>query len=173
MCLLCISSLRRSLCLKCCQRCLIWVDPSLKTQLGAMQLHVCLPSLSRNTWKLGDWTAAMTLATRATPDHIIAAFLLRRHTNRLEPSRTRTARACYAATGQESPGPRLKRRTARPQSGPMRKQAALWGWVMIDSLLDYSEALVMNLLHVLVLFSSVWIGLSLSSIVLVPNVQII
>lgn len=48
--------------------------------------------------------------------------------------------------------------------GPTREQAALWGWVTIDSLLDYSEALVMNLLHVLVLFSSVWIGLSVSSI---------
>lgn len=81
--------------------------------------HACLPSLSRNTWKLGDWTAAMTLATRAIHDHIIAAFLLCRHANRLGPSRirTRTARACYAATGQESLGVRLKRRTARPQWG--------------------------------------------------------
>lgn len=35
---------------------------------------------------------------------------------------------------------------------------------MIDSLLDYSQALVTSLLHVLVLFSSAWIGLSLSSI---------
>lgn len=49
--------------------------------------HACLPSLSRNTWKLGDWTVAMTLATRAIHDHIIAAFLLCRHANRLEPSR--------------------------------------------------------------------------------------
>lgn len=135
--------------------------------------RVCLPSLSRNTWELGDWTAAMTLATKATPDHIIAAFLLRQHANRLEPSRTRTTRA----PGTRVTGTAFEEAHSTTAVGPMREQAALWGWVMIDSLLDYSEALVMNLLHVLVLFWAVWTR-SVSEChwfrcVLVPNVQII
>lgn len=143
------------------------------------RIRVCLLSLSRNTWKWGGgWTAAITLATRATPDRIIAAFLLRRHTNRPEASRTRTARACCAPQHRESQQ-RVWRGQQRDHSRTNGSAAAApCGWVMIDSLLDYSEALVMNSLRVLVLFRLVWKGLSVSELYWfggapVPNVQLV
>lgn len=64
-----------------------------------------------------------------------------------------TARASYFATGRGVTGLCFEEVHSMTVLGPMREQTVRSVWVMIDSLLDYSEALVMNLLHVLVLFS--------------------
>lgn len=64
-----------------------------------------------------------------------------------------TARARYFATGRGVTGLCFEEAHSMTVLGPMREQTARSVWVMIDSLLHYSEALVTNLLHVLVLFS--------------------
>lgn len=98
-------------------------------------------------------SVAVTPATRTTPVHIIAAFLPLRHTHKQTNTPTHSlAPFCCHRTGVT--GLCFEEAHSMTTFGPMREETVLSVWVMIDSMLDYSEALVMvNLLHVLVLYS--------------------
>ena len=143
-------------------RCITCRLSGVKTQSCVLRLQPVLTSVfvfcpRAGTHESGaPGSMAVTPATRTTPLHIIAAILLLQHTHARTHTHTHThTELCPVLSPQDGSHGCFEEARNTATFGPMGAETVLPVWVMIDSMLDYSEALVMvNLLHVLVLYSA-------------------